>query len=71
MGNADKETRQTGDEDRTSLEEAAADGPVAGATEADEAARRGEDNSEVADPEAQADEAGDETVPGGIAMGHG
>jgi hypothetical protein len=52
-----------------SVEEAAAQGPLPGAEEADEAARRGEDASEVKDPEQEADEAGDETVPGGIAMG--
>jgi len=52
------------------VEEAAAQGPLPGAEEADEAARRGEDSSEVKDPEQAADEAGDETVPGGIAMGH-
>lgn len=66
--NPDDSTR---DEDRPSVEEAAADGPLPGAAEADEAARRGEDTSEVADPQTEADEAGDETVPGGIAMGHG
>ncbi len=59
------------DGDDKSVEEAAAEGPLPGVEEADEAARRGEDTSEVADPEERADEAGDETVPGGIAMGHG
>jgi len=59
------------DGDDKSLEEAAAEGPLPGVEEADEAARRGEDSSEVTDPQEQADEAGDETVPGGIAMGHG
>jgi hypothetical protein len=54
-----------------SVEEAAAEGPLPGAEEAEEAAQRGEDTSEVEDPESKADEAGDETVPGGIAMGRG
>ncbi|MFL6164528.1 MAG: hypothetical protein ACJ74U_20210 [Jatrophihabitantaceae bacterium] len=58
-------------DDKNSVEEAAAQGPLPGAEEADEAARRGEDTSEVADPQERADEAGDETVPGGIAMGRG
>jgi hypothetical protein len=57
--------------DDKSVEEAAAEGPLPGAEEAEEAAERGEDHSEVKDPERKADEAGDETVPGGIAMGHG
>jgi hypothetical protein len=60
-----------GNENTESVEEAAAQGPLPGAEEADEAARRGEDSSEVEDPEQQAEEAGDETVPGGIAMGRG
>jgi len=54
-----------------SVEEAAEQGPLPGVQEAEEAARRGEDTSEVADPEREAEEAGDETVPGGIAMGKG
>jgi len=54
-----------------SVEEAAEEGPLPGVEEAEDAARRGEDTSEVTDPEETAEEAGDETVPGGIAMGHG
>lgn len=54
-----------------SVEEAAEQGPLPGVEEAEEAAQRGEDTSEVSDPEREADEAGDETVPGGIAMGRG
>jgi hypothetical protein len=57
-----------GNDNTSSVEEAAAQGPLPGAEEADEAARRGEDSSEVDDPQ---QEAGDETVPGGIAMGRG
>ena len=60
-----------GNDNTSSVEEAAAQGPLPGAEEADEAARRGEDTSEVADPQQEAEEAGDETVPGGIAMGRG
>jgi hypothetical protein len=60
-----------GNDNGSNLEEAAAQGPLPGAEEADEAARRGEDTSEVKDPQQEADEAGDETVPGGIAMGRG
>lgn len=54
-----------------SVEEAAEEGPLPHAEEAEDAARRGEDTSEVADPERKSEEAGDETVPGGIAMGRG
>ena len=60
-----------GDEQHQSLEEAAEQGPLPGAEEADEVARRGEEESSERDAEQQAEEAGDETVPGGIAMGRG
>ena len=59
------------DKSDKTVEEAAEQGPLPGVEEVEEAARRGEDTSEVNDPERRADEAGDETVPGGIAMGHG
>lgn len=52
----------------SSVEEAAEQGPLPGAVEAEEAAERGEDHSEVADPEQRAEEDGAETVPGGINM---
>jgi hypothetical protein len=61
-------TEKNSDRSSHTLEEAAQAGPLPGAVEADDAARRGEDHSVVNDPEEQAEENGAETIPGGINM---
>jgi len=57
-------TEQSGQHE--SVEEAAEAGPLPGATEAEEAAERGEDPSEVTDAEERAEDAGTGVIPGGL-----
>jgi hypothetical protein len=58
----------TADGSESELEEAAKGGQLPYVAEENEAARRGEDQSDTADPDEKADEAGQGDVVGGINM---
>jgi hypothetical protein len=58
----------TADENESELEKAAQGGQLPYVAEENEAAQRGEDQSDTADPDQKADEAGRGDVVGGINM---
>ena len=53
---------------RSRLEEAAEDGPLPFTAQQNDAADRGEEDSDTTDPDARAEETGRGDLPGGIAM---
>jgi hypothetical protein len=55
-------------DENSSVEQAAAQGPLPGAEEAEEAAERGEDHSDTEDADTKAEEIGGGDVAGGINM---
>lgn len=58
----------TGNEEESALERAAAKGPLPGLKDQDAMEQRSEDDSETADPDEKAADAGRRDLPGGIAM---
>jgi hypothetical protein len=58
----------TDSNEHESVEEAASQGPLPGAEEAEQAAERGEENSDTEDAETEAEERGEGDVVGGINM---
>jgi len=58
----------TGNEEESALDRAAAKGPLPGIRGQDAMEERGEDDSEAADPDEKAEDAGRRDLPGGIAM---
>jgi len=58
----------TGSDKHETVEEAAAQGTLPGAEEAEEAAERGEEHSDTKDAETEAEERGEGDVVGGINM---
>lgn len=59
---------ENSEQQHETVEEAAEQGPLPGAVEAEEDAERGEDQSQVDDPETRAEQDGADTVPGAINM---
>ena len=58
----------TGSDEHESVEEAASQGTLPGAAEAEEAAERGEEHSDTKDAETEAEDRGEGDVVGGINM---
>jgi hypothetical protein len=65
---ADEGQKDARDEGGSSLDEAAEGGQLPYVAEENEAAERGEDQSDTTDPDEKAEEAGRGDIPGGINM---
>jgi hypothetical protein len=68
MSDLADDNKHASDEDGSSLDEAAQGGQLPYVAEENEAAERGEDQSDTTDPDEKAEEAGRGDIPGGINM---